>query len=345
MSVNRGWKRNFSVIAVFVGVWLCLRYLFPFFLPFLLGLSLAVFSEPGTKFFQRSLRWTRRAASFASVTLTLAAILGAVWLSGALLLRQAAGLARTVSGAAEQMTEGVQILKDWAVELSSHAPTSLEGPLRTSVESLFTDGGGLLDRGAEVAFDLAGHAAQRLPGSLITLGTALLASYMMAAQLPSILSWIAAHPVWRNRWYPALRRLRTAAAAWFKAQIKLSAVTFAIVLGGYFLLGVRNKLPLALLTAAVDAVPLLGTGTVLLPWALVSLLSAEPVRAVGLLGIYVTAFLVRSTLEPKLVGRQLGLNPLTALMALYAGYRFWGFGGMILAPILTVTARELARSD
>ena len=102
---------------------------------------------------------------------------------------------------------------------------------------------------------------------------------------------------------------------------------------------------MALLTAVVDAVPLLGTGTVLVPWALVSFLSGEPVRAVGLLGGYVTALLTRSALEPKLLGRQLGLDPLAALVALYIGFRLWGFGGMILAPILTVTARELCRGD
>ena len=111
------------------------------------------------------------------------------------------------------------------------------------------------------------------------------------------------------------------------------------------LLGVRQKLLMALVTALVDAVPLLGTGTILLPWTLVSLLSGEPVRAVGLLGIYVTALITRSALEPKLLGRQLGLDPLAALAALYIGYRIWGFGGMILAPILTVTARELCRSN
>ena len=117
------------------------------------------------------------------------------------------------------------------------------------------------------------------------------------------------------------------------------------MLAGFFLLGVPGKLVMALLTALVDAVPLLGTGTVLVPWALVSFLSGEPVRAVGLLGVYVTALLTRSALEPKLLGRQLGLDPLAALVALYIGFRLWGFGGMILAPILTVTARELCRGD
>lgn len=58
-----------------------------------------------------------------------------------------------------------------------------------------------------------------------------------------------------------------------------------------------------------------------------------------------TALVTRSGLEPRLVGRQLGLDPLASLMALYAGYRIAGFPGMILAPILTVTVRELSRGS
>jgi len=98
----------------------------------------------------------------------------------------------------------------------------------------------------------------------------------------------------------------------------------------------------AFLIALVDAIPMLGTGTVLVPWSLLCFLQGNPVRGVGLLGLYVTAMLVRSALEPRVVGRQLGINPLLTLAALYAGFRLWGVTGMILAPIITVTATQLA---
>ena len=338
MSTNRGWKRSLSVIAVFVGVWLILRYLFPLFLPFLLGLALALLSEPAAKIFMRRLRWRRRAAAFVSVTLTLAVFAGVLWAAGAVVVQRSLSIAQTFGDAA---SEGLRTLRQEVLALTSQAPAGLAEPLRRSVEELFTDGGGLLDRGTRAAIDLAGQ----LPGSLVTLGTALLAGYMIAARLPELRSRAAALPLWQNQLRPALTRLRETAGRWFRAQLRLSGVTFCIVLTGFFLLGVDGKVPMALLTAAVDAVPLLGTGTVLLPWSLVCLLRGEAVRAVGLLSVYITALLVRSSLEPKLVGRQLGLDPLASLAALYTGYRLWGFGGMILAPILTVTARELWRGD
>ena len=345
MSTHHGWKRICSVVAVFVAVWLSLRYLYPLFLPFLLGLALALAAEAPAKFLQDRLRWQHRPAVFAAVTGILALLIGSAATVGTVLVRRAAALAGSMGTLAGQAAEGLTMVRDWAVTLADRAPGSLSQPLGRSVRELFENGGGLLDRAAATLLGMAGHAAQHIPGSLVTLGTAVLASYLICERLPALRSRLSASPAWQGSWRPALQRLGSTGRAWLKAQLKLSTVTFAIVLGGFLLLGVRQKLLMAALTALVDAVPLLGTGTILLPWALVSVLGGEPVRAVGLLGVYVTALVTRSALEPKLLGRQLGLDPLAALAALYVGYRIWGFGGMILAPILTVTARELCRSD
>lgn len=345
MSANHGWKRLIAVIGVFVGVWLALRYLLPLFLPFLLGLSAALVAEPAGFFLQKRLRWRKNAAFFAAVSLTLALLVTALVLAGALLVRRAASLAGALGDTAQQMAVGISTIRDWAVSLSARAPGGLAEPLTRSVRELFTTGGGLMDRGTSAALDLAGRAAGQLPGSLITLGTAVLSAYLICPRLSAMRRRLSGSRTWQTGWQPALARLGHNALGWLKAQFKLSSVTFGIVLAGLTLLGIRHKLVMALLVALVDAVPLLGTGTVLVPWALVCVLSGSPVRAVGLLGIYVTALVTRSALEPRWVGRQLGMDPLVSLIALYTGYRLWGFGGMILAPILTVTARELCRSD
>ena len=345
MSTRHGWKRLLTVIGVFLSVWLSLRYLYPLFLPFLLGLALALAAEPVANFLQEHFHWRRNPAVFAAVTAILALLTAAGAALGTLAIRRAAALATRLSALAGRAAAGLTTARHWCLELVALAPESLSRPLEQSVRELFENGGGLLDRAAAAVLGLAGHAAQHIPGSLVTLGTAVLASYLICQRLPALRSRLSASGAWQDRWRPALSRLLTTLRQWVKAQLKLSSVTFAIVLGGFLLLGVRQKLLMALVTALVDAVPLLGTGTILLPWTLVSLVSGEPVRAVGLLGIYVTALITRSALEPKLLGRQLGLDPLAALAALYIGYRIWGFGGMILAPILTVTARELCRSN
>lgn len=345
MSVKGGWKRFAAVIGVYVGVWLILRYLFPLFQPFLLGLAVALVAEPAGNFFHTRLRWRKNAACSAAVSLTLVLFLSILALIVAILVRRAAALAGSLGDAARQMSEGICTIRDWAVSLCARAPDSMSETLSSSVRDLFSSGGALLDRGTGVALDMAGKAAGQLPGSLITLGTTVLAAYLICPRLDRIRHRLSGSPTWRSAWQPALSRLGHNALGWLRAQLKLSAVTFAIVLAGLTLLRIRHKLLMALLVALVDAVPLLGTGTVLVPWALVCVLTADPIRAVGLLGIYVTALVTRSALEPRWVGRQLGLDPLVSLIALYTGFRLWGFLGMILAPILTVTARELCRGD
>ena len=131
---------------------------------------------------------------------------------------------------------------------------------------------------------------------------------------------------------------------WLKAQLRLSGVTFLISLAGLLLLSVSYAPLWALVIAAVDAVPMLGTGTVLLPWAMVCLLQGRRILALGLAGLYLAAMLTRTALEPRLVGKHLGLDPLMTLAALYVGYRLWGIGGMILSPLLAVTVSQLLRS-
>ena len=82
------------------------------------------------------------------------------------------------------------------------------------------------------------------------------------------------------------------------------------------------------------ALPVLGTGIILLPWSIVSMVQGNYFLGIGLLGIYCAAVITRSVLEPRLVGNQLGLDPLLTLMFLYGGFRFWGVAGMLLSPIL-----------
>ena len=134
--------------------------------------------------------------------------------------------------------------------------------------------------------------------------------------------------------------IRTALWGWLKAQLSLSGMSFLILLAGFFLLGIPYAPLWALLIALVDAVPLLGTGTVLIPWALLTFLQGNGLQAMGLLIIYAVTFLTRTAMEPRLVGRQLGLDPLLTLASLYAGFHFWGVGGMLAAPILCVIVKE-----
>ncbi|MFR0734584.1 MAG: AI-2E family transporter [Oscillospiraceae bacterium] len=118
-------------------------------------------------------------------------------------------------------------------------------------------------------------------------------------------------------------------------------LTFLLLTIGFLILQVEFPLLLGALIALVDALPMLGTGTILVPWGLLVLLQGQTALGLGLIALYGVTALTRSILEPRMVGHQLGLNPLLTLVALYMGYRLWGILGMILAPVLTITVLEI----
>ena len=131
---------------------------------------------------------------------------------------------------------------------------------------------------------------------------------------------------------------------WLKAQGKLALVTCGVLAAGFLLLRIPYGVLWAVPVALVDAVPMLGTGVVLIPWALVVFLQGKTMLGIGLLLLCAVSMILRRVLEPKMVGEQLGLDPLLTLVFLYAGYRFWGFTGMILAPLLAAAVKTLSLS-
>ena len=168
---------------------------------------------------------------------------------------------------------------------------------------------------------------------------------MVSARLPKLRRWLTTRPFWEKLklWRSAAVSLRGALGGWVKAQLKLALLCFGILTVGFLVLGIPYAPVWGALIALVDAIPVLGTGTVLLPWAFVCLVQGNGLRALGLVVVCLVAMVSRSFLEPRLVGRQLGLDPLMTLVALYTGFRIWGVGGMLIAPLLCVAAGEVIK--
>lgn len=117
---------------------------------------------------------------------------------------------------------------------------------------------------------------------------------------------------------------------WCKAQCILLGVTFCELLTGFLLLRQGYALLLAALIAVIDALPVFGTGTVLVPWGALCLLTGNVPKGLGLLALYGVISLVRSVLEPKIMAAQVDLPPLAALAAMYVGFCAFGVAGMVL---------------
>jgi predicted PurR-regulated permease PerM len=146
---------------------------------------------------------------------------------------------------------------------------------------------------------------------------------------------------WQKGLREARRRIRAAFGGWIKAQLKMMGIVFLLLTAGLWILKVEYALLFGGIISLLDALPVLGTGTVLIPWALISFLQDHAPLGFGLLTLYGVSALIRMVLEPRLVGRHLGLHPLLTLMAFYAGCRLFGLPGMIGFPLLALICRQL----
>ncbi len=336
-------KKPFMILGVFAAMWLAARYLLPVVFPFVLGTGLAVAAEPVVHLSQTKLRLPRAAAVGVGVSLILVLLAGAISLAGALVVKEASRLTAVLPKLADTAQQGVLLLEDWLVGTVQRAPDKLRVPLTNTVLNLFDDGSVLMQQAAQKLPGAVSKLLSWVPDGVLGLGTGLLAGFMISYRLPGLKKLFLQRlpKSWKEKYLPALQRIRGALGGWLKAQLKLSAVTFLVVSAGFLLLRISYAPVWAALVALVDAVPLLGTGTVLVPWALVCFLQGETARAVGLLALFAVALILRTVLEPKLVGRQLGLDPLLTLAALYFGYRFWGILGMLITPVLAAAAKSV----
>lgn len=331
-------KKVLPVGAAVAAVWLAGKYLLPVVTPFLLGGAVALLAEPVVRPVARKCNRTVGAAL--GVSLTLAVLTGAVLLVGAVAVQQVGRLAQGVPRLADSARQSLTVVQQWLTGLSSKAPQQLQPILNRTVSEFFSDGTVLIEQVTQRIPGAVGTAIGTVGNGMLGLGTGVVAAFLISARLPELKRWLESCSLWQ-RLKPAISRVRIALGGWLKAQLKLCAVTWGIVSAGFLLLGVPNGVLWAAAVALVDAVPILGTGTVLVPWAVVCLLQGESLRAIGLLCTYGAAMMTRTVLEPKLVGSQLGLDPLTTLGALYVGYRFWGFPGLLLTPVLASAAKSL----
>lgn len=330
-----------SLILAFL--WLALRFLLPIALPFLLAALLALAAEPLVTGLNRHLRLPRGAAAAVGVTVVLVLTVLVLLALCAFLVKELGTLAGILPDLESATMSGLDSLELWLLELAEKAPDKISPILTHGVEGVFSNGSALLDGVTGRLLSLATSLLKALPDSALGLGTWVLASYMISARLPKIRVWIREHlpKAWHEKYAPWLQTLKKTVWGWLVAQSKLVGITFCILTAGFFLLRIEHPILWAAATCLVDILPILGTGTVLIPWSVVCLLQDDGLRAVGLLAIYAVISLLRSILEPRFVGKQLGLDPLITLLSIYAGYRLWGLPGMLLAPILAVTASQI----
>ena len=318
------------------------RFLLTPLLPFLLALALSAMVEPLVQKLRRGMKVRRSFAAMLVTTLLLLVFGGVLILLLARLvleLRQWSGhLPEAIAGFPAMWNGLLDKIEGWYAASPSF--------LRSLLDMV---AGQLMDQGP----DLAGEAGTWLMGAVsgllaalpdlgLFLITTVLAVYFTSFSYPAILAFLKRQlpPSWQVRCRDAARCFRSTILQWLRAELLLILTTFVILLAGFWWMGLEYALLAAVFTALVDALPVLGTGTVLLPWAAGCFLLGNTGRGLALLIVYAVGTLVHSLLEPRLLAKQGDLPPITALLAMYLGFHFMGVGGMILLPVLLLLLKQ-----
>ena len=349
------WQRLASILFCLIGGGLIfyfgLRALFPLLLPFLIAWAVSLLIRPMATRLSRRTHLPQKACSVLLLVLLVGGVCFLIFVTVNRLLAELGHLLDRLlmdGGATEQMLDRTVAFLQSVCERFGIGRIWGEDPMGEGTRArLYEWISSLADR---LFTSLASEIPHLVRALLAALPSVLLVSVVTAISgvyfcidgeriMGSLTAYL---PMGIRRrisgWKAGLRRMSW---RYLRAYLFLTLLTFSELFLGFSILGIDYSFLLALLVALVDLLPVLGVGTVLLPWAAVLCLQRDFYHGVGLLILYAACLLLRQILEPRLVGRSLGLHPLLTLFASYAGWRLFGVGGMILAPIVAMLCKNL----
>lgn len=321
-----------ALIILIAVVWLVPRGIV-FFMPFLIGWIIALIAGPVVRFLEKKLKIRRKAGS----AFVIIAVIGLVVLAGYLLVGNLVHELTGFVGDLPQMWDSLQedfdaIAKNFSV-VYDKLPEDIQNTIDSIADSASDIAGDFIGKLSSPTIAAVGNFAKQLPTIIIGLIMCLLSSYLFVAEKEQIMQGIKKHMpealLYRLRLMK--RSLVKAVGGYFKAQIKIEVWIYLLLVIGFFVLGVDYAPLIAFGIAILDFLPFFGTGTAMVPWAIVKFLSADYIMTIGLLVIWGVSQLVRQIIQPKIVGDSVGMPPLPTLFLLYIGYMLGGVMGMIVA--------------
>jgi len=323
---------RFAFLAlVTLVVYLFFTALFVYLSPFFFGLIIAALMEPLVRWFTKKLKGKRWIASLICLLLFMILIssLGA-WLVSTL-VRQVSSFVEHAPTHIENLGDRLDDFNFRLQRFNENLPAGIYIPeiqevMLSIVGALF--GSGVADQGMRFAVGV--------PNFFLNMIVALISAYFFMTDREKIFGAIGnAMPKWvTKQWGQTKKGLSRALSGYFRAQYILMIMVCIVSVIGLLILGNQYALLLGLLLAALDFLPIIGIGIVLVPWALISLISGNIHQAIGLGIIWGVVTIARQVMQPKILGDQMGAHPLASLMSIIIGFRIFGLLGLIIGPSL-----------
>jgi len=331
-------KAGLNLIIFVVGLVLAcvlLPKLLSLFMPFLIGWIVACIGSPLARFLESRIRMKRKIGSAVIIILVIAGVLLFCYGIGWWLAGQFFGLLKELPNLWASFVESAHNLEQTDSVIARFMPADITEFLN-SLET------GLLDYVADVLANIGTNTqtmsamsdmAGKVPQFIVGVFMSVLSAYFFIADKESIIEECRKHlpkvvleqagHVWHG--------LGGIVGGYIKAQIKIEVWIYLLLMTGLLILQVDFAVVIALGIAAIDILPVFGSGFILWPWAVIAAVGGNYRLTIGLVILWGLGQAVRQLIQPKIVGDSLGLAPFPTLVLIYIGYLAGGFLGMILA--------------
>ncbi len=336
------------------GIYIILKYGLGLLLPFLFAWALAIPISALSGRCARRLGGKKKAWAVFYLAVFFGGIALAVALVVGKLLSETAELLDYVAENGEAIAESLRTAVKGFLEIPSKIPffeklseiDLLDGLGEYISEAAASLGQQIAGKGGAVLITSLAGLVLKTPRVLVSVAVAVLSSIYLTIEYEDIKEYIFGlfSPAGRKRAHRLADRIGEGLRSYLGAYGKMFLITFSELYAGFFILGRKYSFLIALIVAALDLLPFFGAGIVLVPWGIVLLVSENYAAGAGMLVLFFVMTVVRQIVEPRLIGKSIGIHPLASLISMYVGLRTFGFWGMVIAPIGVLVAKEILES-
>ena len=334
-------KKVFLINTAYIAVWIALyyflgRFLTAFLVPFMIAVILSFLAHKSEAFLKKRIKlreeWLRIIILmlFYLIFIFLSSI--TVWL----VFRYSEGIFGGLSSYIKSPDNIFNKVTDGLSRLASRLPYELSDALSSIIDDISSK---IISSIASFASVAAVSVASFLPSFLISSVVTVVASFYISKDYIRLLRFLK-NMLGDRRFTVLLEIKDIITGSIFRlvgGYLLLSLISFFELWLGFLLLSVKHPLILALITALIDLLPVIGSGTVLVPFSVISFINGNTPLGIGLMVLYIIISLVRNFLEPKIISKRLKISPLLMLLTLFIGLRVGGVAGMLILPVTVVT--------
>lgn len=336
-------KRLFAFIFTLVALYIAFK-LSLFYVPFLIAFIISLIIEPLIRKVMKITNLTRKVSAIITLIVVFSIIIGLLIWGIAGTITEASGILDNLNDNMKNITSTISSFMESFKFDSIKIPGQIKDIIQNTFSNIVGEGTNIAQEWLTKIIDTVKH----IPQIMIYIGITILATYFVCVDKMYILDQMEHHLPrnWVTKVGYKLRKVISSLGGYLKAESILILISFIIVLVGLLIfnfIGMNVKYPLmmALVIGFVDALPILGSGTVMIPWAVISASYGDIKLAIALIILYVIIIVVRQLIEPRVVSSHIGIHPIFTLIAMYTGFKIMGVIGMFVGPIILIIFKSI----